>query len=233
MKGATGWFDWIAKLPWKEPFFASVALAMLTFALGGFGGAINAAYGMNGMIHNTAWVQGHFHLTVGTAVALTFMGAAYWFVPRLTGRELRFPALAQVQPYLWFIGMMAFSLVNHATGLAGMPRRIYDATYAGHPAAQSWQAWTGVSAMGGVVLFVSAMFFVSVMIGTMTARKLDVVPGIEYAETARPLTGQRVVWDRIGLWVVLAVVMIVIAYAYPITRLVQLERFGSPPFRVF
>jgi cytochrome c oxidase subunit I len=123
--------------------------------------------------------------------------------------------------------------VNHATGLAGMPRRIYDATYAGHPAAQSWQAWTGISAMGGVVLFVSAMFFVSVMLGTMTARKLDVVPGIEYAETARPLTGQRVVWDRIGLWVVLAVVMIVIAYAYPITRLVQLERFGSPPLRVF
>jgi cytochrome c oxidase subunit I len=233
MKGATGWFDWIGKLPWKEPFFASVALAMLTFAIGGFGGAINAAYGMNGMIHNTAWVQGHFHLTVGTAVALTFMGAAYWFMPRLTGRELRFPALAQVQPYLWFIGMMVFSLVNHATGLAGMPRRIYDATYAGHPAAQSWQAWTGISAMGGVVLFVSAMFFVSVMLGTMTARKLEVVPGIEYATTARPLTGQRVVWDRIGLWVVLAVVMIVIAYAYPIAQLVQLERFGSPPFRVF
>ena len=233
LKGATGWFDWIGKLPWKEPFFASVALAMLTFAIGGFGGAINAAYGMNGMIHNTAWVQGHFHLTVGTAVALTFMGAAYWFVPRLTGRELRFPALAQVQPYLWFIGMMAFSLVNHATGLAGMPRRIYDATYAGHPAAQSWQAWTGISAMGGVVLFVSAMFFVSVMLGSLTAPKLDVVPGIEYAETARPLTGKQVVWDRIGLWVVLAVVMIVIAYAYPISQLVGLERFGSPPFRVF
>ena len=41
---------------------------MITFALGGFGGAINAAYAMNAMIHNTAWIQGHFHLTVGTAV---------------------------------------------------------------------------------------------------------------------------------------------------------------------
>ena len=41
---------------------------MITFALGGFGGAINAADAMNAMIHNTAWIQGHFHLTVGTAV---------------------------------------------------------------------------------------------------------------------------------------------------------------------
>jgi len=28
---------------------------MVTFALGGFGGAINAAYAMNAMVHNTAW----------------------------------------------------------------------------------------------------------------------------------------------------------------------------------
>ncbi len=233
MKGATGWFDWIGKLPWKDPFFASVALAILTFAIGGFGGAINAAYGMNGMIHNTAWVQGHFHLTVGTAVALSFMGAGYWFVPRLTGRELRFPSLAQVQPYLWFLGMMAFSLVNHATGLAGMPRRIYDASYGGHPAALAWQSWTGVSALGGVVLFVSAMFFVWVMVASMFGPKLAQPLPIEYAQTVRPLTGQPGVWDRIGLWTALAVILIVVAYAYPITRLLQLERFGSPPFKVY
>ena len=61
---------------------------MIIFASGGFGGAINAAYGMNAMVHNTAWIQGHFHLTVGTATALTFMGAAYWLMPKLLGRDL-------------------------------------------------------------------------------------------------------------------------------------------------
>ena len=64
-RGGTGRFGWIPVLPWRDPFFAGVALSMVTFALGGFGGAINAAYAMNAMIHNTAWVQGHFHLTVG------------------------------------------------------------------------------------------------------------------------------------------------------------------------
>jgi cytochrome c oxidase subunit 1 len=62
---------------------------MLAFTLGGLGGAINAAYAMNTMVHNTAFIQSHFHLTFGTRVALTFMGATYWLLPRLLGRELR------------------------------------------------------------------------------------------------------------------------------------------------
>jgi cytochrome c oxidase subunit I len=87
-RGGTGRFGWLRRLPWRDPFFASVALAMVTFALGGFGGAINAAYAMNAMVHNTAWIQGHFHLTVGTAVALSFMGFSYYMLPRVPGRAL-------------------------------------------------------------------------------------------------------------------------------------------------
>src|ERR1041385_4369439 len=98
-KGATGLLDWLKKLPWGDPLVASVLLSMLLFAVGGLGGAINAAYGMNAVVHNTAWIQGHFHLTVGSATALTFMGTAYWLLPRLTGRELELGLLAKVQPY--------------------------------------------------------------------------------------------------------------------------------------
>src|SRR5262249_39719366 len=150
-----------------------VALSMLGFTVGGFGGAVNAAYQMNAMVHNTAWVQGHFHLTVGTAVALTFMGLTYWLLPRLTGRALRFTAFASVQPYLSFGGMMLFSLSNHISGLEGMPRRVYEAGYQGNATAQSWAPYTAVSAAGGVILFVSAMCFVLVAFGTMLwGRKL-------------------------------------------------------------
>ena len=55
---------------------------MIAFVFGGFGGVINAAYAMNAMVHNTAWIQGH--VTLGTTVALSFMGATYWLLPRLT-----------------------------------------------------------------------------------------------------------------------------------------------------
>jgi berberine-like enzyme len=44
MKGATGLFDWIGQLPWRDPILASVALGMIAFVFGVFGGMINAAY---------------------------------------------------------------------------------------------------------------------------------------------------------------------------------------------
>ncbi|HWV58505.1 MAG TPA: b(o/a)3-type cytochrome-c oxidase subunit 1 [Longimicrobiales bacterium] len=232
-RGGTGLFGWIGRLPWKEPFFSSVALAMLVFALGGMGGAINAAYGMNAVVHNTAWVQGHFHLTVGTAVALTFMGATYWILPRLTGRPLRLPAFAAVQPYLWFVGMMTFSVVNHATGLLGMPRRVYDASYGGHPAAQAWQAWTGLSAIGGVILFASAMCFVAVVVATILNKRREDAPAITFAEPIGGTAHGGSILDRFGFWTVVAAVLVVLAYAYPIFDLLRMERFGAPGWSPF
>src|SRR4029079_2832282 len=113
LKGAKGLFDWIGELPWSDPFFSSVALSMIAFVFGGFGGAINAAYAMNSMVHNTAWIMGHFHLTLGTTAALSFMGATYWLLPKITGRDLKLTGLARVQPYLWFLGMAFFSTSYH------------------------------------------------------------------------------------------------------------------------
>ena len=75
---------------------------MLLFAVGGLGGAINASFGMNSVVHNTSWIPGHFHTTVGSASALTFMGACYLVVPRLLGRRLELAPMARVQPWLWF-----------------------------------------------------------------------------------------------------------------------------------
>src|SRR5690606_39078008 len=69
--GGTGLLGWIRKLPWKDPSVLAQVLAMVTFVLGGATGLVNASFAMNQVIHNTTWVPGHFHMTVGTAVALT------------------------------------------------------------------------------------------------------------------------------------------------------------------
>ena len=233
LKGATGLFDWIGKLPWKDPFFSSIALAMLTFALGGFGGAINAAYAMNTMVKNTSWIQGHFHLTVGTAVALTFMGVSYWMLPRLTGYPIRLRALAISQPYLWFIGMMLFSLTSHISGIMGMPRRVYSASFQGSEVAASWQTLTLISAIGGVILFISSAFWLVVLVGSVLGEKNEERPPIEFAKPLVPVKGPAGIWDRFGFWSVAATALILIAYAYPIAHLLSLERFGSSPFKPF
>ena len=232
-RGGTGLFGWIRHLPWRDPFFASVALAMITFALGGFGGAINAAYAMNAMIHNTAWIQGHFHLTVGTAVALSFMGVSYWMLPRLTGRALVWPRVATLQPYLWFAGMQCFSIPNHIAGVLGMPRRVYTGEFQGVAAAQAWIPLVDLSALGGVILFVSAMCYVGVLVGTMLVSPLGVTASIEYADSLVPPTPGPSIWDRFGLWTAIAVVLIILAYAQPLYHLHTLARFPSLGFSPF
>lgn len=231
MKGAKGLFDWIGRLPWGDPFFASVALAMISFTFGGFGGAINAAYAMNTMVHNTAWIQGHFHVTLGTTVALTFMGATYWLLPRLLGRELKFASLARVQPYLWFLGVAIFSTSYHLAGLRGLPRRVYTASLSGDNGAP-WHSLTQWAALGAVILFLSALSFVTVVAGTwLSGRKIE-SSAFQFAAPLRPVTSAGL-WDRFGWWTLLAIVLILAAYAYPLTDLLSHTRYGSPPFQPF
>ena len=231
MKGATGLFNWIGRLPWSDPFFASVALAMIAFVFGGFGGAINAAYAMNAMVHNTAWIMGHFHVTLGTTVALTFMGATYWLLPRLLGRELCFARLATVQPYLWFTGMALFSTAYHIAGMRGLPRRVYSAALTGEHGAQ-WHTLTQVAALGGVILFLSALAFVIVVASTWTTGRRVQAPAFEFAVPLHPPVAVGV-WDRFGLWTVVAIVLVAAAYAYPLFQLLSHPRFGSPAYTPF
>jgi cytochrome c oxidase subunit 1 len=235
LRGGTGLFGWLKTLPWGNPTVSSVLLAGLLFMVGGFGGSINAAYTLNSVVHNTAWIAAHFHLTVGSAVALTFMGGCYWLVPKLSGRQLELGLLAKVQPYLWFLGMALFSFTGHIAGLMGLPRRVFTTSYAGAEQAEVWATMTSISALGGVVLFASAGFFVLVMIGTLLGGKRSAVEPIEWAEPlARPEGGFKAgIWDRLWLWFALAVVLVVIAYGIPLSQHFQLERFGSIGFKPF
>lgn len=233
LRGKKGLFDWILALPWRDPLFASVGLAMLCFAIGGFGGAINAAYAMNAMIHNTAWIHGHFHLTVGTATALTFMGLCYWMAPRVLGREIALRPLATIQPYLWFLGMMLFAVVNHWTGLLGMPRRVFSTSYLTDEVARSWEMPTLISAWGGVLLFVSSLCFLAVIVATVFQGRPVGTVEIRFARTLENEPEVRTVWDRFAVWVGVAIVLIVAAYAVPLFHLYTMERFGSPGFSPF
>jgi len=234
MAGGTGMFGWIRRLPWGNPLVSSVVCAGLLFMVGGFGGAINASYSMNAMVHNTSWIPGHFHTTVGSAAALSFMGAAYWLVPKLTGRELELKPMSRVQPWLWFVGMLAFSIPTHITGIMGMPRRVYDASYNGDPHAATWKFLTDISAVGGLILFASALFFVLVMLFTVTAGRKVEQGEIEFAEPLEPPGAKSAVFDRLGLWTIIAVVLLIVAYGVPIYQhLVMPGRPQAPGFSPF
>ena len=123
-RGGTGLFGWIRTLPWDNPSFTAQNLAMILFAFGGISGLTNSSYSLNLVVHNTMWVPGHFHLTVGSGVTLTFFGIAYWLVPKLANKPLFSNKVAIWQAWTWFAGMLLMSNGLHILGLNfGSPRR--------------------------------------------------------------------------------------------------------------
>lgn len=214
-RGGTGLFGWIRRLPWRDPSVTAQVLAMITFVFGGITGLINASISMNQVVHNTTWVPGHFHMTVGTAVALSFVGIAYWLVPYLTGRALWAPKLAVASSWLYAGGTLIFARGMISAGLEGMPRRIFraGATYD----SPAWDLGGALTGIGGTIMFIGLFLFFVIILVTVVAGKKDVraVPSdIPWSETLAPpaTTGPETKLDRIGLWFALAVVLILLAY---------------------
>jgi cytochrome c oxidase subunit 1 len=204
---------------------------MVLFAFGGIGGLINASLTMNLVVHNTAWVVGHFHLTVGTAVTLTFMGITYWLVPLLRGRRLWSRRLALAQAWSWFVGMAIFSNAQHRLGLMGMPRRtmIGAAPYV----QPEWQAALALVGIGGTILFVSAMLYFANMLLTAVASREPAAVEVPFAQALSGPEHAPAILDRWRPWLVLAGVLIAIAYGPTMIRLVTTTPFTTPGFRVW
>jgi cytochrome c oxidase subunit 1 len=232
-RGGSGYFAWMGALPWGRPAFVGCALAGIMFAAGGFSGMINASLNIDMLVHNTAWIPGHFHLTVGTAVALTFMAITYWLLPQLTGKELKFKGLALAQPYTWFIGMTLMSNALHRQGLAGVPRRVSEPEYAGIDyevpfgtmAEMNWQV-----AIGGTILFISMVLFLVVIGGTWWAGS----PATNVDDTIPPPRSgpehSPKILDNLKLWMGVAVVLVIIAYTLPLAEMVADGLFSPGAF---
>jgi len=230
-RGGKGLAAWFFRLPWGDPSLAAQLLAMLTFCAGGIGGLINASYNVNLVVHNTAYVVGHFHTTVGTAVTLTYMGISYWLVPHLAGRALWSRGMALAQAWMWFIGMLIFSTTLHELGLRGMPRRtmISQASYF-QPEWSALLPWVGV---GGTLLFVSGSLYLLNLLLTLTVSRAPAPAVPEFAISAGPAEDGPAILNRLRPWVVTAVIFLVIAYGPTLARLVATSRLNAPGFRVW
>jgi cytochrome c oxidase subunit 1 len=230
-RGGRGWVAWFGKLPWSDPSVTAQVLAMLLFTFGGIGGLINASYNLNLVVHNTAWIPGHLHLTVGTAVTLSFMGISYWLVPYLAGRGLWSRRLALVQAWLWLAGMVVFSNALHRLGLMGAPRRTMLGAVAYAPA--EWKALLPLVGLGGTVLFLSGiLYFLNLALTVWVSRS----PAPAFPGFAEPLSGPDhapVVLDRWRPWLAVAFVLIAVAYGPTLVRLALHTPLASPGLRVW
>lgn len=130
-KGYTnGIFEWLRKAPWSNPAFAGMFLSLVMFGfIGGITGVILGTEQLNIIMHNTLYVPGHFHGTVVAGTTLAFMAITYLLVPLIFQRELIWPKLASLQPYLFGIGAAGISLFMMGAGTLGVARRHWDITF--------------------------------------------------------------------------------------------------------
>ncbi len=236
--GGRGMFAWIFKLPWGKPALTAQLLAAILFLFGGIGGLINASYSMNLVIHNTMWVPGHFHLTVGSATTLTFIGILYWLLPHLSGKKLWSDKVALTQAWLWFIGMTFFSRGMHLAGLLGAPRRtmlgaVIKADIYFNP---DWKAPLLLVGVGGSILFISYILIYVNVFGTIFAKqklpKVE-VPDMPIAQAVSPPEAGPMWLSQWKPWLAATIAIIIVAYGPILYEAIRTAEATSPGFVVW
>jgi len=233
-KGATGLFGWFKKLPWGDARFTVPFIGMLSFIPAGAGGLVNASHQLNQVIHNTIWVTGHFHLTLATAVVLTFFGISYWLVPHVTGRVLTkaMNKLAIYQGVLWAIGMTFMSGAMHAAGLLGAPRRSSFSEYGGASQATEWIPYQIAQAVGGTILFIAIilMLYIFVNLAFFAPKGEEEFPIGEVSDKAEKTP---MVFENWKLWLGITALLILFAYTIPFIDMIQNAPIGSKGYKLW
>ncbi len=173
LRGLTGGlFEWLRKAPWSDPGFSGMFLSLVIFGfMGGITGVTIGTEQINIIAHNTMRVPGHFHSTVVGGTALAFMALTYYVLPLIFRKRVAFWGLAKVQPYLFGLGVAVMAMGMIMQGFFGVPRRHWDASFAGapfpveiNPAVELVQVVFGI---GGVTAVVGALSFIAIAVATV------------------------------------------------------------------
>jgi len=180
-----GLFEWLRKAPWGNPAFSAMFMSLIGFGfLGGISGVMMGTEQLNLIIHNTIYVPGHFHATVVVGTTLAFMGLTYFLIPVVFRRELAFPKMAQWQPYVFGLGMMAVSLFLMGAGTLGVPRRHWDIGFAGNAFAHEFPgaAWLMMALAGitGLVAIVGGGMYLLITVYSVFLGKRIQTPGFQH-----------------------------------------------------
>lgn len=147
------------RLPWGDPMFSSLALSVLVFTLGGV-----ISLTIRG---SNVKIPAHYHSVIG-AVTLAFMGITYHLLS-LVNREVYLQRLSRIQPYLYGLGVLIFSLGLFWAGSHGVPRKTPGA--AQHLDSYTKLAGMGLMGLGGIIAILGGAAFVINAIFSLVKRK--------------------------------------------------------------
>jgi cytochrome c oxidase subunit 1 len=239
--GATGLFGWMGKLPYLDKekwFFPYLITGLIIFIFGGIGGIINSSYQMNTVVHNTAWVPGHFHLTVAGPVLLAFLGGSLYLIGQFMNKEIRLKRTAMIMPYIYTIGLFIMSYGLKIGGLKGMPRRTNTGASYANPDSilfqPDWIPYINLTVVGGVIMFVGIVMFVASFFTTVFSKSKPASdpdnPHVTFP-ISEPLHDEDATWLRnFKPFIIIAIILIVLSYTPVIYDVLQATYDGSPPY---
>ena len=167
-----GMFEWLRKAPWGHPAFSGMFLSLIFFGfIGGISGVVLGTEQLNVLMHNTIYVPGHFHGTVVAGTTLAFMAATYIVLPLIFQREIVWPKLARIQPYLFGIGAAGISLFMMGAGTLGVARRHWDITFSDANLSFAYSAGAflmmGLNGIFAIIAALGGALFLLVVVGTV------------------------------------------------------------------
>ncbi|MFD1019563.1 cbb3-type cytochrome c oxidase subunit I [Thalassobacillus hwangdonensis] len=233
-QGGKGLVGWYKKMPWGDVRFLAPFVAMVAFIPGGAGGIVQSTNQLDQVVHNTMWIVGHFHLTLGTTAILTFFGISYWLIPYISGRILT-PAINRIgiiQTILWGVGMLFMSGAMHYVGLLGSPRRTSYSTYGDHATALSWDPYLFLLAIGGTLLMIGVILQVYAVFHLMFLAPKGKTE-FPIAEEEGHATKTPYWTERWGVWIILMLVLVSMAYVLPVADMLIDAPPGSPPMKTW
>lgn len=239
--GAKGLFGWMGKLPYLDKekwFFPYLITGLVIFIFGGVGGIINSSYQMNTVVHNTAWVPGHFHLTVAGPVLLAFLGGSLYLIGQFMNKEIRLKRTAMFMPYIYTIGLFIMSYGLKIGGLKGMPRRTNTGASYANPDSilfqPDWIPYINLTVVGGVIMFIGIVMFVASFFTTVFSKSKPASdpdnPHVTFP-ISEPLHDEEAKWLRnFKPFIIIAIILIVLSYTPVIYDVLQATYDGSPPY---
>jgi cytochrome c oxidase subunit 1 len=164
-----GRFEWLRKAPWGDPGFSGMIFSIVIFGfIGGITGVTIGTEQINMIVHNTLRLPGHFHATVVGGTALAFFAVTYYVIPLVFQKRVAFWKMAQIQPYLFAIGMTIFTISMTFAGTFGVPRRHYDTSFAQAPFGLEYPPAVDMlmafMAIGGLIAATAVLMYIAIAV---------------------------------------------------------------------
>lgn len=236
-RGAKGLLGYFSKLPYLDPnrfLFGYLICGLIIFIFGGLTGIVNSSSQLNNVIHNTAWLPGHFHMTVAGPVFLGIIGMSLYMYAKMSGKKIFMPRIVVIIPYIWTIGILIFSTGLSWGGLLGEPRRTnLGMTYL-NPKHElftpEWVPTTMLGLVGGIIMFTAGMLFLVAFFGTMF-RKTTEKTELEFPVSETIHDEKRIpLFDTFKPWLVTMGVILVISYVPAFLDATKNPGPGAPRF---